>query len=97
MLFEAVISAYKRLGADLSALEGILSEALGCPGEEPWADLFTLIGKILANTPLGTLGLDAPRCAELAESVINNQQRLLRNNPIPLSREDIESVYLSCL
>jgi 4-hydroxybutyrate dehydrogenase len=97
MVFEKVFQAYKSKKADVSEVEKVLSGIFGCPVEKVWTALFELISKIYDNQTLSKLGADAAKCAEMSEIVIKTQQRLLNNNPIPLSVEDICEIYRSCL
>jgi len=97
MLFEAVYRAYKKLRADLSPLETVLADVLSCAVSDVWTRLFRLIGGIYDNQPLGELGCDEAKCREMAASVVNEQQRLLVNNPVALSEDEIYSIYLECL
>jgi 4-hydroxybutyrate dehydrogenase len=97
LVFEAVFAAYRRLNADFSALEDALKDILGCGRKEVWERLFGLLSNVLSRQPLRELGMDETKCLEMAESVIEGQQRLLKNNPIPLSREVIAEIYKSCL
>jgi len=97
LVFQAVFAAYKKLGADLSQLEIALASALGCDKSAAWTELFSLLEKVLPNQTLSQLGADAAKCAEMARSVVENQQRLLINNPVPLDEEQIRQIYLNCL
>jgi len=97
MMFKAVFSAYKKYGADLSALEEVLSDTLECVRGEVWDKLFGLIDFILPRQPISQLGIDEAKCKEMAASVIQNQQRLLVNNPIPLNVEQIAEIYMKCM
>ena len=97
MFFGAVFKAYKERGADLSLLEEILSKALECPAGSVWDVLFDLIDFILTRQTLSSLGVSEENCKEMAASVIKNQQRLLVNNPVELTEEDIGKIYLGCL
>lgn len=97
MVFEAVFQMYKALGADLSLLENLLAAVLACDKADVWRALFGLLEKILPNQPLCAVGADLEKCAEMARSVVENQQRLLVNNPIPLSEAQIYQIYQSCL
>lgn len=96
MVFAEVFAAYREKGADLSALEAVLSGALNISGDV-WPALFDLLGKVLELEPLSKLGVDEQKCGEMAESVIKNQQRLLGNNPVELSAEDIKRIYMRCM
>jgi len=96
MVFAEVFAAYRRKNADLSALEAVLAGALGDSGDV-WSSLFSLIDKVLPQQPLSTLGVDEAKCSEMAESVMQSQQRLLKNNPIELSVEEIKQIYMCCM
>ena len=97
MVFEAVFQMYKELGVDLSLLENLLATVLVCDKADVWSELFSLLEKILPNQSLSAVGADSAKCVEMARSVIENQQRLLVNNPIPLSQEQINQIYQRCL
>ena len=97
MMFKATFAVYKKLGANLSKLEEVLAGALGCGTGEVWDKLFKLIDFILPRQPISELGVDEAKSREMAASVIKNQQRLLVNNPIPLSEEQMVQIYLDCL
>jgi len=97
LMFEEVFAAYRELGADLSPLEEVLAQALDCQGPGVWKALFALLDNILSRQPLGELGVDEAQCAAMADSVIKNQQRLLGNNPVPLSQDRIAEIYRRCM
>ena len=96
MVFGEVFSTYVKKGADLSALECVFRDALGVQGDV-WSALFTLLDKVLTRQPLSELGVDEQKCKEMAESVVQNQQRLLGNNPIALSVDEICEIYVRCM
>ena len=97
MLFEQVFVKYQQLGADLSPLEQVISKVLDCSADKVWPELFVLLDKILERPPLRAFGVDDAKCAEMAASVVANQQRLLANNPIFLTEEDMCQVYKACI
>lgn len=97
IVFEGVFRMYKELGADLSPLEEVLAEVLECGKKEVWTKLFQLLGFVLTRQGLGEFGVDEVKCGEMAESVIQNQQRLLANNPLQLSKEQMVTIYLKSL
>ena len=96
MVFEGVFRRYKELGADLSPVEEVLAEVFGCIRSNVWANLFELLSFVLERKGLNELGVDEAKCAEMAASVMENQQRLLANDPIRLSQEDMKAIYRSC-
>lgn len=97
MVFEGVFNKYKELGADLTPVEDVLTEVLGCSRVKVWECMFELLGKILVRQKLGDFGVDEAKCEEMAASVIQNQQRLLANNPIKLSEATMKEIYSSCI
>jgi 4-hydroxybutyrate dehydrogenase len=97
LVFQEVFAAYRRLKADFSALENVLKGILGCEQKDVWEKLFGLLSHVLSRQPLHELGIDESKCLEMAVSVIQGQQRLLNNNPVPLSQEVIGGIYKSCL
>jgi 4-hydroxybutyrate dehydrogenase len=97
MVFAEVFAAYRTLKADLSSLEDILRTVLCCSAAEVWKTLFDLLDKVLARQPLGELGIDESKCTEMAASVIKNQQRLLANNPVEFSEDEIKRIYMRCI
>jgi len=97
MMFKAVFDAYRQQGAKMDALEELLANVLACKPADVWATLFALIDQIMARPTLSTLGVDQAKCKEMAASVIKNQQRLLVNNPVPLTEEQIAQAYIACL
>jgi 4-hydroxybutyrate dehydrogenase len=97
LVFEEVFTAYRRLNANFTALEGVLGKILGSSRSEVWRTLFELLSNVLGRQPLHELGIDEKKCSEMAESVIQGQQRLLVNNPVPLSQEIIAGIYKSCM
>ena len=81
----------------MSELEKVLAGTLDCEKNDAWSRLFELIDFVLTRERLSRLGADQAKCKELAASVIANQQRLLGNNPIALSENQIAQIYMECL
>lgn len=97
MVFEGVFTMYKELGADLTPAEEVLAEIFNCSKEDAFKQMFELLDFVLKREPLGSLGVDEEKADEMAASVIQNQQRLLANNPISLSQEQIKTIYQRCI
>lgn len=96
LVFPEVFEAYERHGADLAELEDILAEALNCEASQTWPSLFSVLDGVLKRGSLQQLSVGEKECREMAASVVQNQQRLLANNPIPLTEKQIEDIYLRC-
>ncbi|MGF6991488.1 4-hydroxybutyrate dehydrogenase [Lachnospiraceae bacterium PM6-15] len=97
MVFEATFNMYKELGADLSPAEEVLAEIFACQPEETWEKMFALLDFVLQRESLGSIGVDSDVAGEMAASVIQNQQRLLANNPLELTQEQIKIIYERCI
>lgn len=97
MVFEEVFAEYRTLDADLSPLEELLTGILGCDRPQVWDNLFALLDRILTRQPLKELGVTEEICSKMAASVIQNQQRLLVNNPVPLTQEQVQAIYMRCM
>lgn len=97
MVFAKVIAAYQRKNAGLSPLESVLSDILNCKQEDCWSVMFGILDQVLDCQPLSELGVDEAKCGEMAQSVVQNQQRLLGNNPVELTCEEIKQIYIECM
>ena len=53
----------------------------------------TLFSTLLARKPLHEYGMKESEIKGFTDSVIESQQRLLSNSAIPLSRDEIHSIY----
>lgn len=99
LMFLPVFLKYKEKKSDpvMEWLETILAQALDTDTSDIWAKLDTLLGQILTRKPLREYGMTAQDFPGFADSVIESQQRLLSNNYVSLSREDMLEIYQSAL
>ena len=51
------------------------------------------LGKILEKKPLSEYGMTKDQVAEFAKSTVDNQQRLLANNYVPLTEAEIAEIF----
>lgn len=83
--------------------EGKIKEAnkviAGVLGVDPESDVYgaleDLLNKILAKKRLSEYGTTKEQIDIFTDSTIENQQRLLANNYVPLSREDIRQIFVN--
>ena len=96
-LFPGVIRKYREIRTDgeLAVLAGKLAEILGCEAEKAFDALESLLENILSRKPLREYGVTEADLVTYTDSVLKNQTRLLSNNFVPLSREDILDIYQS--
>jgi 4-hydroxybutyrate dehydrogenase len=94
-VFTAIFREYKKLQPEgkIEKLEQILSECLMVPAHTIWEVLDNLLEQILPKKPLHEYGMKKEEIEAFADSVIENQQRLLKNNYVPLSKEQMMEIY----
>jgi 4-hydroxybutyrate dehydrogenase len=95
-MFTEVFKAYFRKEPDgrIREVNAILSGALGITEEKDvYEELEKVLNKLLVKKPLKEFGMKEDEVASFTDSVIESQQRLLSNNYVPLSREEIMGIY----
>lgn len=93
--FTAVFKLYhqKDPNGTIAELEKHIAQQLDCPTNEVYESLDRLLGQLIALKPLREYGMKPEECRGFAEAVLQTQQRLLRNNYVPFSVEEIEGIY----
>ena len=94
-MFSDVMKAYKRIDPHgrIRELENLLAECLGVETEEGLEALYRLMDRVLMKAPLHTFGVPEEDLINFSRTVPATQQRLLRNNYVPLSEEQILQIY----
>lgn len=104
--FTSVLRKYqkKKPQGKIQALDVLLEQIIeegGCPdgvrGSDGIGTLENLLGVILERKPMSAYGAVPEDVPAFAESTVMNQQRLLKNSYVELSREDIQSLYQDSL
>ena len=80
----------------INALEEVFAKVLGVAPENALEELYELMEVVLQRKDLKEYGIREEELAVFTDSVIEGQQRLLKNNYVPLSREDMLDIYRSC-
>lgn len=95
LMFKDVMKKYKtiRPSGSISKLETIITECLGGETENALEALYSLLDKVLVKQPLRDFGVKESDLPVFAKDVIATQQRLLKNNYIPLSEAQILDIY----
>jgi len=70
-----------------------LAEILGTSLVRVWDELECVLEKILPRKPLKEYGMKRDEIEGFADSVLENQQRLLKNNYVALSRQQMIDIY----
>lgn len=98
LMFAEVMRSYakKKPVGKLNQLETLFGRVLGVAPESALVRLYELMETILPRKPLRMYGMTMEEFPVFADSVIEGQQRLLKNNYTPLSREDMIEIYNAC-
>ncbi len=71
----------------------LFCDVLGCEEAVVYQELDAFLGKILEKKPLKEYGMTEDQVAAFAKSTVDNQQRLLGNNYVPLTEEEIAEIF----
>lgn len=95
LMFADVMRKYqeKKPVGKLNRLEDILADIFGTESASALSALYTLMEKILPKSPLREHGVTEDELPEFTRKVLDTQQRLLNNNYVELSYDDILSIY----
>ncbi len=94
--FTEVFKIYMRKNPDgkIAKATKIIADALGC---EPCGDVYdaldAFLNKLIVKVPLREYGMVESQIDEFTDSTIENQQRLLVNNYVPLDRDEIREIF----
>lgn len=95
-MFVEVFKTYnkKKPNGKIKDVKKILGDILNVSEE---SDIFKVLAgvldKLLIRKPLKDYGMKTEEIEKFADSVIEGQQRLLNNNYIPLTRDEIRDIY----
>ncbi|AYD41102.1 iron-containing alcohol dehydrogenase [Clostridium fermenticellae] len=94
-MFIEVFKTYykKKPEGKIKNINRILANILNCDISNVYESLSNILDKLLARKPLREYGMKKEEIQSFTDSVISGQQRLLVNNYVPLSREEIVSIY----
>lgn len=93
--FTEVFKMYmrKQPKGKIEIVNKIFADVLGCDTANVYDELDKFLGKILAKTPLSEFGMTKDQAADFAKSTIDNQQRLLGNNYVPLTEAEVKEIF----
>ena len=96
-MFNGVINAYlaERRDGEIDSLAGVISQYLDCPRGDAFSALDQLLSTLVPKKRLREYGMSELQIETFADSVFTNQQRLLVNSFVPLSRAQIAGIYRS--
>ena len=92
---EGIIQEVELTERTVSELEALLADILGVPAEEALEKAFALFDAVQPRKPLKEFGISDSEFQGFAEGVMAGQTRLLNNNYVPLTVEDMVEIYQS--
>ncbi|MGI6152697.1 MAG: 4-hydroxybutyrate dehydrogenase [Christensenellaceae bacterium] len=97
-LFGKVLEKYDKIApaGKIKAFKQLIAQILGGTEEGAMATLAALEEKILPLKPIREYGFTQEDIELFADSVLANQQRLVVNSYVPLTRELIVEIYSEC-
>lgn len=97
-LFGKVLEKYDAIKPDgkIADFKKLIARILGCTPEDAFDTLAALEEKILPLKPLHEYGFTKADVELFADSVLTNQQRLVVNSYVPLTRDLIVEIYTEC-
>ena len=93
--FTEVFKMYMRKAPDgkIAKANQIFADILGCDVNVVYDELEKFLGQIMVKKPLRDYGMTEAQIDEFAKSTVDNQQRLLGNNYIFLTDEEIREIF----
>lgn len=95
-MFTEVFKFYNRKNptGKIKEVNSILARVLGVANDENiYNEIENLLNKLLVKKPLKEFGMKEEEIEIFTDSVIKSQQRLLVNNYVPMTREEMIEIY----
>ena len=96
-IFTGVMKKYMSIKSDgeIAVMNKYLANLLDCQTTDVYEKLEELLNQLLPKKSLREYGVKPEEIRLFAESVMENQQRLLKNSFVPMTTELVESIYQS--
>ncbi len=97
-LFGKILEIYDEIKPDgeLAKFKALVGRILGCDASEALTKLAELEEKILPLKPLREYGFKESDIVDFPVSVMENQQRLITNSYVPMTKDLMERIYREC-
>lgn len=94
-MFTGVMNNYMEIKQDgeIAVLNQFIADILECDVEHVYEELEKLLNLLIQKKPLHEYGMKEEEIEAFTDSVIENQQRLLKNNFVFLDRDRILKIY----
>jgi 4-hydroxybutyrate dehydrogenase len=83
----------KKPHGKIQELKEIIASVIGCSQKDAFDELGNMLNKLLMLKPLREYGMKEAEVSGFAKNVIDTQQRLLKNNYVTFTEEDLVSIY----
>lgn len=95
-MFTGVMNCYMSIKSDgeIAKLNAFIADILGCSTDNVYEELENY-WIIFAEKALHEYGVKEEELKDFAQSVINNQQRLMKHSFVPLTFKDVYEIYKS--
>ncbi|MDD7511159.1 MAG: 4-hydroxybutyrate dehydrogenase [Peptostreptococcaceae bacterium] len=93
--FTEIFKTYMRKNptGKIASINEIFANILDCHVEDVYDELENLLNQLIAKKPLREYGMSEAQIDEFAKMTVDNQQRLLANNYVYLSDEEIRDIF----
>ncbi len=94
-IFVGVLRNYMELKQDgeIAVMNQYIADILGCDVDKVYEELESLLNILIQKKALHEYGVKENELAEFTDSVMENQGRLMANNFVYLSREQVYKIY----
>jgi 4-hydroxybutyrate dehydrogenase len=94
-IFTGVMKNYMEIKTDgeIAKLNRFMAEILECPVRLVYEELEKLLNILIPKKALHEYGVTEKQLAEFADSVMENQGRLMANNFVELDRDRVYKIY----
>ena len=94
-MFTGVMKNYMEIKQDgeIAVLNKFIADILNCSVDQVYDTLDELLGTLIEKKPLHEYGMTETQIEEFTISVMENQQRLMANNFVPLDKDRIYKIY----
>lgn len=80
-------------GGKIKSINEIFAGILGCEVSVVYDELEKLLNQLIIKKPLREYGMTEAQIDEFTKMTVDNQQRLLANNYVPLSDDEIRGIF----
>lgn len=98
-MFTGVMNKYMSIKSDgeIAVMNRFIADIIGCSTDKVYAELENLLNIVLPKKALHEYGVTAEDVEEFTDSVMENQGRLMANNFVVLSKDDVRDIYKALL